>query len=138
MSKHRLLYWIYFLYDDKEIVYIGVTRDLSVRMIGHRKKKHTHVRVYKFKDMERALFYERKFIRRFKPRYNVLFANTFVQQDNVGFSLPTPQKERLTKLAKENGLNFSEFIRRKLLDIPLDAVIHVEPVRRIKRDGCKA
>lgn len=53
-------YWVYFLIDQGEIVYIGCTVNLAQRMNQHTDKPHNAVRVFRYNDKWEALHNERR------------------------------------------------------------------------------
>ena len=63
-------YYVYFLLQDLKPVYIGSTSDLHTRMRGHKDKMHNAIRVFRCKDKDTALHYEKRWQLRFKPVYN--------------------------------------------------------------------
>ena len=66
----KKLYWVYFLYDNDRLVYIGMTGDLKTRISAHRNKAFNSVAVDKFKDKMKALDHERFSIVDYRPKYN--------------------------------------------------------------------
>lgn len=60
---------VYFLLDGMNIVYIGCTSDFPRRVMAHYDKKFDKMR---FIPCDRNQFYEKRLIKIFKPKYNVL------------------------------------------------------------------
>lgn len=66
MAKYK----VYFLIKDRKPIYIGHTKRLSQRIPAHRKKDYDCIRWMDCKDKEHALYYEKRWQLRFKPKYN--------------------------------------------------------------------
>jgi len=61
---------IYFLFDKKEIVYIGQTMSMIPRIYGHTNKGFNSCRFIYCDNSERRRRYERMLINKIKPKYN--------------------------------------------------------------------
>lgn len=59
---------IYFLVEGDEIVYVGVTQNIFVRMVGHSKKKYNKVFLMETKNKNEDL--EGEYIFELSPKYN--------------------------------------------------------------------
>jgi predicted GIY-YIG superfamily endonuclease len=105
-------HWIYFLVDKSEVVYVGLTKNLDQRMPCHRGKIHTHTRRIKVDTKWLGLYYERRWIRKFKPRYNHIHTPTI--KTTVAVSMVVSRLERgiINKMAADKGLTTSNFLRR--------------------------
>lgn len=69
-------YKLYFLLKDGVIVYIGQTKSLQVRMPSHKEKEFDRLRWIDCDTREIVLMYEKRWIRRFKPKYNSILYRT--------------------------------------------------------------
>jgi excinuclease UvrABC nuclease subunit len=65
-------HWIYFLVKNSEVIYIGCTKDFFRRIKEHVSdgKKFDYYRCIECIDYETAARYEKRWIARFKPKYN--------------------------------------------------------------------
>lgn len=61
---------VYFLFDKKEIVYIGQSLELGRRFFGHSKKRWDRYRVIKSNSRHQMIKWETILLNRFKPKYN--------------------------------------------------------------------
>ncbi|HEY6436673.1 MAG TPA: hypothetical protein VIY47_08785 [Ignavibacteriaceae bacterium] len=64
-------FYIYFLLLRKKVVYIGFSKDVHVRHSGHTKKNHDSVRFIECESKFKALEYEKRWIKKFKPIHNI-------------------------------------------------------------------
>jgi excinuclease UvrABC nuclease subunit len=66
------MYTLYFLMQGDLIVYIGCTKNLANRLQAHKyTKEHDSVRTIKVNKRKDAYKYEARWIRKFKPMYNL-------------------------------------------------------------------
>jgi len=63
-------YFIYFLVKSEKVVYVGHTRKIHVRLKGHKIQDFDYVRWIVTYGKESALFYEKRWIKRFRPTFN--------------------------------------------------------------------
>jgi excinuclease UvrABC nuclease subunit len=63
-------HWVYLLYDNDEVVYIGCTLDLKRRIDQHKDKVFNSVAVKKHWNQVLAMSEERKLIILYNPKYN--------------------------------------------------------------------
>jgi hypothetical protein len=68
--KRNKIYFLYFLYDGIEVVYIGITTDLKTRMKSHKNKIHNSVIIERYASKADALRNERKYTIMFQPKYS--------------------------------------------------------------------
>lgn len=65
---------VYFLLKKSEIVYIGRTENIGIRLGGHRngkkKKDFDRFRIIECLDSEKRKFYETRWLNKFRPKYN--------------------------------------------------------------------
>ena len=66
----RIPHYVYLLKWFNEVVYVGCTSNLYSRMLGHRKKEHNNVEVFKFENKPAALVFERNMLVKYFPKYN--------------------------------------------------------------------
>ena len=74
-------YYLYFLFNRKKLVYVGQTRNLSNRMVAHRRKEDSNSgtvqkkfdRYYAISSPceQRTKRWEKILIKKLKPRYNL-------------------------------------------------------------------
>lgn len=91
------IYFVYFLCDGDEIVYVGQTSILTNRIKTHKPdKEFTDVYYITVQSTKEALRVEAYYIRRFKPKYN-----------KTHCSPPPRQKENLSvsQYLEKNGLS---------------------------------
>jgi excinuclease UvrABC nuclease subunit len=62
---------LYFLMEEEHIVYIGVSKNLFLRIGQHNKYKNFTSFMYIECEHTKALKLERKFIKELKPYYNI-------------------------------------------------------------------
>jgi len=70
--------YIYFLINDNVILYIGQTRNLRTRIIHHSNIEYNAIRFIKCNKPDMS-YYERRWIRKFKPIYNKNLVNSTKQ-----------------------------------------------------------
>jgi hypothetical protein len=63
---------VYFLIQDAEIVYVGYSTDLTARLASHAKSKKFDSYAHIACSMENAIWLEKLYIAKFKPRLNVV------------------------------------------------------------------
>jgi hypothetical protein len=63
---------LYFLLQDKVLVYIGATTDFPRRMLAHIDKKFNRIRFIPC-DKDKRYIYERRLLAYFKPKYNLKY-----------------------------------------------------------------
>lgn len=110
-------YKIYFLINQRKPIYIGHTKNLSVRIPNHRDKDYDCVKWIDCKDKETALFYEKRWQAFFKPIHNingivkpkpkevkifdkVTFKRIRPKRIQVTFTLDEDEYKRLCRIAK--------------------------------------
>ena len=68
---------VYFLIQKGEIVYIGKTVNLFNRLLAHPcSGKYDHIRLIPC-DKQKLSYYEKRWILRFAPKYNILHLSTW-------------------------------------------------------------
>lgn len=63
-------YWVYFLIKNGTVIYIGHTSNLYSRLGNHATKQFDSFRSFECIDKASALFYEKRWINKFKPLQN--------------------------------------------------------------------
>lgn len=61
---------IYFLTDDRKVVYIGQTANIKTRLAEHRKNKQFDSYRFIYCSFDKLNIYEERWINKFKPKYN--------------------------------------------------------------------
>jgi excinuclease UvrABC nuclease subunit len=71
------VFQLYFLLDGRTIVYIGITCQLRIRLTSHRNEKiFDDYKSFVMPDLQTAEKYEKRWIKRFDPKYNTRFSAT--------------------------------------------------------------
>lgn len=113
IEKYHLSFphYIYFLYDKKELVYIGKTAgQLTSRLIKHQEdKQFTDCYILKFSNNRICSIKEMEFISKFKPKYNKHGIDCFFDMNHESIPL-------IDKLIKHHG---STEVVAKLLGITI-------------------
>jgi excinuclease UvrABC nuclease subunit len=90
---------VYFLYDNNELVYIGVSQDIAVRLASHRHtKEFNQVKIIEEQDHLKALKIESYFIYKYKPKYN-----KFIGLFNYGKLHAFTSKKKFDESKYQNG-----------------------------------
>ena len=66
---------VYFLFNREELVYVGVSNNIFVRIVTHRNdqsKKFDHIFFIYENDRQRRLALERAYIRSYSPKFNIV------------------------------------------------------------------
>lgn len=102
--------------QGRKIVYIGVTTSLAQRMKGHLHKDHNCARVYVFKSKVKALSYERRWIRMFKPVYNKQKVHdpNYERMVPIAVLMKPHQRDAIREMARKDQRSVSDFIKRNL------------------------
>jgi predicted GIY-YIG superfamily endonuclease len=71
------VFQLYFLLDGEVIVYIGISCQLRIRLTSHKSEKvfDSH-RSFIMPDLKTAEMYEKRWIRKFDPKYNTRHSAT--------------------------------------------------------------
>jgi hypothetical protein len=112
-------HWVYGLYQDKELVYVGVTADPEQRAVSHSlKKRFQEFRLIKgFSNREKAEQFENFAIQEFSPRLNIVK----LKPRKAGFkkSLPSfnpwDQKAWTYSFAKTEVFDFSTLNNKSIV-----------------------
>jgi excinuclease UvrABC nuclease subunit len=71
------VFYLYFLLHRRTVVYIGITVNLPGRLSEHRAEKtFTKVRSFIMQDLDSARKYEKRWIKKFDPKYNTMHSAT--------------------------------------------------------------
>jgi len=120
-------FYVYFLLLRKKVVYIGFSKDVHVRHSGHKKKKHDSVRFIQCESKDKALEYEKRWIKKFKPIYNVngtdnerrrgssIRSTTIHQVRNkngvrISFTLENVDYDNAVAIAKREGRDLGNYL----------------------------
>ena len=129
---------IYFLIYKRQIIYIGKSRKLGIRIGQHSDKKFDCIRLIEC-DSQKLDEYERRLIMKFKPSMNVAFNGEILKQDfdsaiyketrgrkrkynfdlkiNDQMLLPKNASGSVFKFAKENRQKFKTWVENGVLHI---------------------
>lgn len=98
-------YCIYFLLNKNKVVYIGLTRNLDLRLEHHRSggKKFNSYRAITVLNFKVGNAYEKRWIRKFKPLYNVQGIKPIEKLNNHGLyiRIESSLKERVNQYVAE-------------------------------------
>lgn len=119
MKKHKYIKamqsGIYFLIDNKEIVYIGKTKNISHRLAGHGNKNYE---VYRFIACEEIYLdaYEKRWIERFKPKYNSKkkIDENLKLNKTISITVNADTEKLLNHLASKKRLKLGVFLRQAI------------------------
>lgn len=115
IAPHTVSHWLYFLLQDRKVVYIGVTYNLKARMKEHRDKEHNAVHVWKIDYVWTAWRYEQRWIMKLRPMYNKqVFNRGHERRSLISAIIPISYKEKIKMLSKQQKITPSEFVRRVL------------------------
>ena len=74
-------YYVYFLWDGDELVYVGSTCTLLVRLAQHRpRKRFTRATAYEYASDDDMMTAEALYTLRYKPKYNKLLAHKYADR----------------------------------------------------------
>jgi hypothetical protein len=69
--RRKTIYFLYFLFDGDEVVYIGLTKNLKTRMARHKDKIYNSAMIKgKYKNRNEGLGLERKYTVLYRPKYS--------------------------------------------------------------------
>lgn len=114
-------YYIYFLIDRKKVVYVGQTRRFGFRLGQHTDKEYNEVRRIEC-PVEKLAYYEKRWIVKFKPKYNKSMATNFnrnkiIKVDWVTLSVRFRDKtlpNRIKQAAELDNRGFNNFLESVL------------------------
>lgn len=94
---------IYFLLLNNKVVYIGQTKNLKQRISSHKgKKKFDSFRVFPC-NVEKLLMYERRWIVKFQPEYNIRKKNKSNKRKSpLTIRIPKALKDHIKAVASPN------------------------------------
>lgn len=64
--------WVYILYDKEEVVYVGQSNNIFLRMNWHRDKEYDSIRFFPHQTKDGRMKHERNLISKLKPKYNIM------------------------------------------------------------------
>lgn len=69
-KRKKGMYWLYFLYDYDEVIYVGVTTNLDNRLKAHSDKNFNRIAIKKYDYKADALSAERWYTIRYEPKHS--------------------------------------------------------------------
>lgn len=93
---------IYFLILRKVVVYVGQSRNLNTRIKCHPDKNFDRIRLIECSAKKMA-YYERRWIRKFNPKYNKSLKHSQVVTSQLSVKLDDDDKKMLKKMCKKNN-----------------------------------
>lgn len=96
---------VYFLYNNKKLVYIGYSDNIYLRILEHKleaKKEFEELLWTKYEDREVAILSEAYLIHKLKPKYNKLIVENF-NKWFLTISLLLSKKIELSFIEKQNN-----------------------------------
>lgn len=109
---------IYFLIKDDKIIYIGQTKNLKTRLKVHAKKGFDSVRSIECDDSV-ILYYEQRWIRRFKPPLNGSLGRPEIEDKkyNVPLRLRVSLHNKLKDMSRESNKPVSYFLHKAIEEV---------------------
>lgn len=110
--KSRRIHAVYFLFCGDELLYIGSSTNLKSRIAHHKYlTNYTHFRFIECKGLRR-MKYEKRWIRKFKPRYNFhIYGAGPTRSFHNGYDMKNAPKVILKVSNKKGKKVFVERIR---------------------------
>ena len=111
MTNYTIETGVYFLIRQKVVVYVGRTKNLDQRLLGHTNKQYDDVRFFPCPESKLS-YYENRWIARFKPEYNAKAGRPKHQdpKNPVASYLRQSVINELRKIADEDKRSISTMI----------------------------
>jgi hypothetical protein len=113
---------LYFLIFNNDIIYIGQTIDLTIRLQSHKRTKTYDTVRFIPCDKDRLNHYENRLIKYFKPKLNSLKESTVNRLtrgnglDRISLRISTPAMDCALKMMDEQNRTFNNLIETLIFE----------------------
>lgn len=109
-KQSKPVFCVYYLISGLNIVYVGKTKNIKLRLLEHKNKTYNSVFYEEFETYSDLYNAERNMIRKYKPLYNKTGFNEFILNRILTFRTKDSTITALKKKAKKMDITINNLI----------------------------